>query len=147
MLKYLNEICIPNFMERKLVWMPYGLYQPTHDFGILLNPGFAKETYRSKLPEEKRTKFQKLASELIKGEKYHELNPFIFHEDSYFVRQINIDAGNGKWLAVDGLYGRKPDFRHIISYSSHNLDTIFDQSYLTRLFDMWVEHAEILKGP
>ena len=78
-------------MKNQIIWQPQGLYQPGYDFGILLNPEFAKEMFNLKLSRKKYQKMQKLPKELMGFKKP---DPYIFHKDTCFISQINLNAGN-----------------------------------------------------
>ncbi len=44
-------------------------------------------------------------------------DPYIFHEDTCFLRQINLNVGDGKWLSLtDARDGAKPDFNKPVKY-------------------------------
>jgi hypothetical protein len=132
-------------MEKKLIWQPYSVYQPSYDFGILLDPAFAHEMFSAKLSPENRQRIQEFANEQIKERGYNPREPYYFHENTCLVRQFNIDGSAGKWLEIEDQHGREPDFEDIIKYSSHNLDCPHDAYALMMLFDLWVEYSQIIK--
>ena len=133
-------------MSNQIIWQPQYLYQEGHGFGILLNPEFAEEMFNAELSREKYRRMQELPKELM-GFQNHE--PYIFHENTCFIRQINLNAGDGKWLSLDDACGgSKPDFNKPIKYSTHNFDyrtTSSDVVKLMGLFDLWVEYSALLK--
>ncbi|MBU2104807.1 MAG: hypothetical protein KKF67_03470 [Nanoarchaeota archaeon] len=133
-------------MSNQIIWQPQKLYQPGYDFEILLNSEFAEEMFNSKLSKEKYQRMQKLPKELM-GFQNHE--PYIFHENTCFIRRINLNAGNGKWLSLDDACGgAKPDFAKPLKYSTRNFDyrtSYSDVVTLMGLFDLWVEYSGLLK--
>ena len=134
-------------MEDRVIWQPLSIYQPGFSFDILLDTEFAKETFDLKLSRKNRESVQQLPGRLMNFEKPE---PYIFHKDTYFITQINLNAGDGKWLSLDkALMGRDPDFDDPIKYSTHNFDyrtTSADVLVLMGLFDMWVEYFETMKN-
>ena len=133
-------------MGNQIIWQPQGLYQSGYSFGIILNPKFAEKMFNLELSEDKYQKMQELPKELM-GFKYPD--PYIFHKDTCFIRQINLNAGSGKWLSLDDACGgAKPNFDKPIKYSTHNFDygtTSSDVMILMGLFDLWVEYSKLLK--
>jgi len=133
-------------MSNQIIWQPQALYQPGYSFGILLNPKFAEEMFNSKLSREKYQIIQELPRELKKKKKQ---DPYIFHENTCFIRQINLNAGDGRWLSLDDACGgAKPNFNKPINYSTHNFDyrtSSSDVVTLMGLFDLWVGYSELLK--
>ena len=133
-------------MANRIVWQPQELYQPGYSFRILLDPNFAKEMFEAELTREKYERFQKLPKELMA---FSNPDPYRFHPDTCFVRQINLSVGDGKWLALDDAGGgAKPDFKRPVSYSTHGFDcktTSLDVVVLMGLFDLWIEYSDILK--
>jgi hypothetical protein len=134
-------------MTNELIWQPFGLYQQqgNYDFGIMLNPEFARKTINAILSQTVSARIQKLPEEYFgfKG-----IEPYIFHENTCFVRQINVHGGDGKWLSLDNCCGGSfPRLDEPVKYSTHNLDykpCSLDQVNLMRLFDLWVEYADIM---
>lgn len=133
-------------MENPIIWQPHAIYQPGYSFGILLNPEFAREMFKSKLSRENYQKFQELPRKLMG---FPKLEPYIFHKDTCFIRQINLEAGDGKWLSLDDACGgAEPDFDKPIVYSTHNFDyktTSSEVVILLGLFDLWIEYSNLLK--
>lgn len=133
--------------QKKVIWQPVAIYQPSMEFGILLDRDFSKDMLESKTTQENQDRLQKLANEYImKRFKLIHLNPYIFREDSCFVKQIHLGS-NGKWLCVDTTYDRIPTDVHkgLIPYLSHNIDNSIDAYGLIALVDMWVTYSKILK--
>ncbi|MBD3361991.1 hypothetical protein GF358_04345 [Candidatus Woesearchaeota archaeon] len=129
-------------MSERIIWQPTSLYGESYNFRVLLDPEFAREMCSSKLTRENYQNMQNLPRKLMN---FSGSDPYIFHEDTCFVRQINVRAGDGKWLAVDGLEGRLPDFSEPINYSTHNIDYPSEALDLMRLFDLWIEYSDLLK--
>jgi len=133
-------------MINKLIWQPQSIYQQGHSFGILLDPEFAKEMFNSELSSERYKQMQNLPKKLMG---FTKPEPYIFHEGTCFIRQINLDPGNGRWLSLeDACGGAKPNFEKPIKYLTHNFDyrtTSSDVLTLMGLFDLWVEYSEYLK--
>ena len=133
-------------MNNPIIWQPLHLYEPGHSFAILLDPKFAETMLNSKLSIEKYKRIQELPQELM-GIKISE--PYRFHKDTCFLRQINLNAGDGKWLSLDEVCaGTEPNFNNPIKYSTHNFDyrtTSSDVVTLMRLFDLWVEYSNVLR--
>ena len=133
-------------MNNQIVWQPQALYQPCYDFGILLNSEFAEKMFNSELSKEKYQRIQELPKELMD---FKNPEPYIFHNNTCFLRQINLNAGDGKLLSLDDACGgAKPNFDKPIRYSTHNLDykaSSLDVLTLMGLFDLWVEYSELLR--
>lgn len=134
-------------MNNKLIWQVADIYQKGYDFSILLNPEFGKEMLESKLSRESYERIQELPKELMDFKSNPE--PYIFHEDTCFLRQINLDSGNGKWLSLENvLCGTKPDLKKIIKYSTHNFDYMTNSSdvlTMIGLFDLYISYSEHLR--
>jgi len=130
----------------ELIWQPKYIYQPEwNDFQILLNPKFAEEMFNSKLTEQKYKMIQDLPKNIMG---FRNPDPYFFHKGNCFLRQITLHGGDGKWLALDNLGGRNPDFNRPIKYFTHNLDyrpSASDVKTLMGLFDLYVEYSELLK--
>ena len=133
-------------MDNKIIWQPQAIYQSGYDFGILLNSEFAEEMFNSELSREKYQRMQELPKKLMG---FRNPEPYIFHQNTCFLRQINLNAGDGKWLSLDDACGGlKPNFNKLIKYSTHNFDYKTSSSNvmtLMGLFDLWVEYSELLK--
>lgn len=132
-------------MSNKIIWQPGGVYQPGYDFNIILNAEFAKKTFNYSLSQKKRTQMLALPRELM-GFEHSE--PYRFHEDTLFLRQVNIQPGHGKWLSLDDAFGgAAPDFSKPVKYSTHNFDfrtSSFDVITALSLFEIWAEYSKIL---
>lgn len=133
-------------MTNQIIWQPQRIYQPGYDFAILLDSKFAEDMFSSTLSKDKCQKMQQLPKELIG---FKNPDPYIFHENTCFLRQINLDAGDGKWLSLDdACHGAKPNFNRPVKYSTHNFDyrtSSSDVMTLIALFEIWVEYSEQLK--
>ena len=127
-------------MANQIIWQPQKIYQPGYDFDILLDSEFAKEMFNSELSQENYQKMQELPKKLMGFQKPE---PYIFHKNTCFIRQINLNAEEGKWLYLDDACGgAKPNFDKPIKYSTHNFDYgtySSDIVTLMGLFDLWVE--------
>jgi len=134
-------------MDDRIIWQPQGIYQSEgYSFSILLDPGFAKEMLESKLTKENYKRMQDLPRRLMN---FPRPEPYIFHEDTCFVRQITLHGGDGKWLSLDDACGGKvPDLSKPVKYSTHNMDcrtTAAESVILMGLFDLWIEYSAFLK--
>ena len=74
--------------------------------------------------------------------------PYLFHEDTYLIKQYYI-GGNGRWLSlsretIDRLI-RNDASSFDVKYDSHNVDSSKDAHTLLVLFDMWVSYADTIK--
>ena len=133
-------------MDNQIIWQPQTIYQPGYGFGIVLNSEFAEEMFNSELSRKKYQKMQGLPKELMG---FRDPEPYIFHENTCFLRQINLNAGDGKWLSLDDTCGgAKPNFNKPVKYSTHNFDyrpSASDVLTMMGLFDLWVEYSDLLK--
>ncbi len=124
-------------MDNQIIWQPQALYQQGYDFGILLSSEFAEKMFNSELSKEEYKRIQELPKELMN---FKNPAPYIFHKDTFFLRQINLNAGDGKWLSLDDACGgAKPNFDKPIKYSTHNFDyraSSSDVITLMGLFDL-----------
>ena len=86
----------------------------------MLNSEFAERMFNSGLSKEKYQRMQELPKELMN---FKNPEPYIFHDNTCFLRQINLNAGDGKWLSLDDACGgTKPNFNKPVKYSTHNFD-------------------------
>ncbi len=122
-------------MDNNIIWQPCSIYQPGYSFGILLDKEFAKEMFNSKLSPENYQRMQCLPKELMG---FTNPEPYRFHGDTCFVRQINLHVGDGKFLSLENACGgAKPNFDYRTSSS--------DVLTLMGLFDLWVEFSECIR--
>ncbi len=131
-----------------IIWQPTHLYQEHNSFEILLSRQFAIEMIEVTLSPKIQNRMNELGEEIAKRFRYGELSPYRFHEDTAFVRQININGGKGIWLALEGQFGNAPDptITRPLKYTNNNMDSSFDTLSLLCLFDQWISFAETLKG-
>ena len=133
-------------MENQIIWQPQSIYQPGFSFCILLNPEFAREMFNSKLSSKNYQRMQELPKKIMG---FSKPEPYIFHKDTCFIRQINLNAGDGKWLSLeDACCGAEPNFDKLIKYSTHNLDYRHnpeDTLTLMGLFNLWIEYSKYTK--
>lgn len=133
------------FME-KIIWTPrlYG----SCDFGVYLDKNFARDMIQSTVSNERQRRMNGLANEELRSLKINWLDPYLFYKDSCFVSQFNIGQ-NGVWLATDrhainDLLSEEKSVKPI-EYNSHNVDFPSQAYVLMRLFDKWVEYADVFK--
>jgi len=124
--------------DRKLIWQPEGIRQSTSQFKIRLAGDFALETLQM-IGTDYRVRFQEMAEEISRPRGCSNRNPFIFHEDTYFARQINLGTG-GTSLTVDDLAGKTPSGKDLI-YTFHNA-TEKDAITAMKLFELWVDYKD-----
>ena len=134
-------------LNKKIIWMPE--FYDNCDFGIYLNRNFAKEMIKSKIPTERQTIMNKLATQELKRRKVNWINPYSFHEDTAFIHQIYIGQ-NGVWLSTN-----HQDISELISetksskqikYESHNVDFPEQNYILMSLFNQWVEYSDAIRN-
>ncbi len=130
----------------KIVWQIVDIYQSGPAFEILLDRSFAKEMLETKIGSKHQRRMNELAEETLEDLDYSRPH-YLFHEDTAFVRQINLDAGRGTWLVIAGQQGRIPDFskKEPLQYITHNIDSYYDTIGLLKMFDRWVANADTLK--
>ncbi|MBT4604191.1 hypothetical protein HOC01_00990 [archaeon] len=130
----------------RIVWQPTALYQPSYNFGIVLDRTFAKGMLETKLSPDATRTMNQMGTELLKGFGHNCPTPYIFHEDTAFVDQFYL-AENGVWLARDDSVSVLTNDTSVntIKYSSHNVDNTSQAHSLMALVDMWVEYADTLK--
>lgn len=133
-------------VHNTIIWQPKYLSQKCPDFDILLDRKFAEEMFKVKLGENQR-RINQLGEDIAKYFKYVQPSPYIFEGNTAFIRQINLDAGEGKWLNLERHFGAIPDFSkpEPLQYKTHNLSTTFDTLALLALFDRWIFCSSILK--
>lgn len=131
----------------KTIWTPdlHGRF----NFDIYLDRDFATDMIRSKISNEKQTRFNALANEELEKLAIYWLNPYAFHEDSCFIKEFYLGQ-NGVTLFTDhhtiadlvnGKESSKP-----IKYHSEHAETRKQAYTLMTLFDEWVKHADALKS-
>ena len=129
----------------KIIWQPsLGSYE----FNITLDKDFAKEMIHAKIPIENQNGLNLVANRELERMKIHWLNPYSFHEDSCFVKQVYIGS-NGvglstNWNTIDSLLKNDESLKEV-KYYSHNVDNTFQQHALMVLFEKWVEYSDVLK--
>ena len=130
-----------------IIWQPTHLHQKHHDFEILLSRQFAGEMLEVILTQETNRQINDMGENIAKRFQYLTSSPYRFHENSAFVRQINLDGGRGTWLALEEQYGRVPDLtkKEPLRYTTHNMDSSFDTLGLLCLFEQWIYYSSILK--
>lgn len=130
----------------KLIWQP--VFCSGYDFKVCLDEVFAREMIRSQVPIKKLERMNQLANEDLKRWKMNCLDPYSFHGDSCFLRQIYLSEG--RWLATD--YHSRTNLLKDkillkpIEYNSHNVDTPRKAFILMALFDKWIKYSDVLKG-
>lgn len=125
------------FLYDRIVWQP--CLHATPDLGILLDGELARKAYEQDPHAEH---LNMIGEKILRRHGFAGVSPYIF--DKGLVRQINVDAGEGKWLALDGMRGQVPDFSRTIEYSTHNFGTLDDTLCLLKLFDEWIQMATVL---
>lgn len=130
----------------RIIWQPTHLSQGHHDFEILLDRGFVGEMLKIKLGENQR-RMNLLGERTAKYFKYKSSSPYIFEGNTAFVRQINLDAGRGSWLELEGQFGAIPDLskKEPLKYTTHNMDSTSDTLALLALFEAWIYYSNTLK--
>ena len=130
-----------------IVWQPTHLHQPHHDFEILLSRPFAKEMLETTLTPEAQRQMNDLGTEVLKRFKASCSSPYIFHENTAFVRQFTLNGSKGTWLELDGQYGQAPDLSkpEPLKYTTKNMDSSFDTLGLLCLFEQWIYYSSTLK--
>lgn len=133
-------------VHNTIIWQLKYLSQKCPDFDILFDRKFAGEMFKVKLGENQR-RMNQLGEDIAKYFKYVQLSPYIFEGDTAFVRQINLNAGEGKWLTLEGHFGAIPDFSKLepLQYKTNNLSTTSDTLVLLALFDRWIFYSDTLK--
>ena len=136
----------PRGMEHALIWQPVYLYQEGNDFGIVLDHAFAREMLDTELPRDAYRRIQELPGELMG---FRDPEPYTFHANTCLLREVNLSAGDGKWLSIEhAAGGAVPALDRPLRYATHNLDyrpSASDVTTLLGLFDIWVSYAELLK--
>jgi len=139
----------------KIIWQPITLTNKGedpvgYDFGIVLDKEFAIKMLSSEIPTEKQKRLNELAIERVfNWYKCTQLTPYYFYGDTALITQFNLNLGNGEWLALDAGINRikgnnfstDKDF---ILYSSHNIDFPSSSHALMTLFELWIDHYDIL---
>jgi len=137
-------------MNNEIIWQPTAVYQPTYEFGILLDRKFAHEMLETTVSKEEQDSMNKLANETLKrkGEKW--VNPLRFYENTGLVTNFYI-GNNGTWLELERCLNikedldRNPDKKDPLEYCSHNVDSSREAIALMALVDQWVTYADVLK--
>lgn len=136
-------------MDKKVIWQPEGIYQPGHDFGVLLDRVFAIEMGNSEVFPSTQRRMNDQGDEIITELGHSWSNPYDFYKDSFLVTQFNL-GGNGVRLALDrpvSHYLSKPkENDDPVKYCSHNVDTSSQAYALMALFDMWVQYSNAALG-
>lgn len=134
-------------VHNTIIWQPKYLSQRNRNFDILIDRKFAEEMFKVKLGDEPRRIMNQLGEDVAKDFKYVQPPPYIFEGNTAFVRQINLNAGEGKWLELEGHFGAIPDFSRLepLQYKTHNLITTSDTLALLALFDRWIFYSSTLK--
>jgi len=134
-------------MDKKVVWQPMAVYQPSYDFGIYLDRTFAKEMLSAKVSEEKQSRMNKSALETLVRLEFNYPVPLSFHRNTGLVTEFNIGSGE-TWLTIDSgdKYSllNQEDENKLIKYSSHNVDNASKAYALMALVDRWAEYPDIL---
>jgi len=134
-------------VHNRIVWQIQGLSQTSFDFHVLLNRSFAKEMLEIDF-RKGQVRMNSLGESLIKKSKYYnESSPYIFEGNSALVRQINLNSGQGIWLALEGQFGQIPDLSRPepLRYTPNNMDSIHDTVGLLKLFDLYIFYSNIFK--
>jgi len=130
-----------------IVWQPTHLHQPHHDFEILLSRPFAREMLETTLTIETQHQMNDFGAEVLRRFKYPGSSPYLFHENTAFVRQVTLNGSKGTWLELDGQSGQLPDLSKSepLKYKTSNMDSSFDTLGLLCLFEQWIYYSSTLK--
>ena len=117
------------------------------NFAIYLDKSLAKNLKQIQLDQQNRERFQEIAEQEVLqqlGMKWK--SPYLFHESSLLVGQINIES-DGRWLATThGELSSLDDGRDLdnhITYNSHNIDTHKQAYALLACFTKWLDYAAV----
>lgn len=134
-------------MHNQIVWQPLALYQPHHDFDILLDRIFVGEMLMITLGEKGQRRMNALGEETLRRFRYSHTSPYLFEGNTGLVSQITIDGGRGTWLEMEGMFGQIPDVsrKEPLKYTTHNMDSTSDTLCLLALFDQWITYAEVFE--
>ena len=135
-------------MEKRIVWQPTELYQPSFGFSIRLDFVFAHEMLTTRIPLDIQKRFVELERETAQSFGFNYREPIDFHDDTCMATGFYIGQ-NGKWLTLDvnqieALVTRANPDRPLI-YSSHNIDTSREAYALMALFDRWIAYSDNLR--
>ena len=127
-----------------IIWQPY--ISSAQEFNVSLDVKFAKKMISAKIGAEHQEAMNKLGRYEFKKHNFTQ-NPYLFHEDTAFVRQIYIGS-NGVWLAtnltmMESLLEDDKDLKEV-KYYSHNADTSSDKHVLLALFSKWIEFSDCM---
>jgi len=134
-------------LNEKIVWQPTSIYQPTYEFGILLDRKFAREMLEVTLSEKYRNRLNEMANETLqrKGEKW--VDPLRFYENTALVTNFYI-GNNGTWLELENPLNVKENISQSnepLVYTSHNVDSSREAIALMALVDQWVTYSDAFK--
>ena len=129
----------------KIVWQPSLGY---YEFNISLDKDFAYKMIQAKIPIENQDRLNKLANRELEKMKVTWKNPYIFYEDSCFVKEFYI-GHNGVGLhtnyqTLDSLL-KNDESLNVVKYYSHNVDTSRQVFELMNLFGKWIDFSDVLK--
>lgn len=127
-----------------LIWQPVKISDPHHDFEILLNTEFARRMYEKTLTLKQQQRYNMLGEEFLKKYIGYQPSPYLFHENTAFVRQFSINGGNGQWLELEGMFGELPNLyqKEPLVYTSKEMDSITDAYAIWGLIDIWVKYSK-----
>lgn len=131
---------------KRVVWQPFGLYQPGFDFGIYLDAAFVKEMAGTKIAPTHQGNMQRLGYETLQRLGGISRTPYDFLEDTALVRGFHLGV-DGRWLTTEAkaselMFANQTDTP--VEFHSHNIDTLHQQRRLLALVDQWVEYAPLL---
>jgi len=120
-------------------------FRDRFNFTLYLDRNISKLIKGISIDEKIRKRFQEIGQEDLKnmGKKWYE--PYLFHENSLLISQINIES-DGRWLAssrddILELDKEKP-FNNFVRYNSHNIDTPEQAYALLALFTRWLDFTK-----
>jgi len=127
----------------KIIWQPSLGY---YEFNISLDKDFARDMLLAKIPAKNQDALNQVANRELERLKIGWKNPYSFHEDSCFVKQIYIGS-NGVGLStnhqtINNLLKNGADK---VKYYSHNVDYTSQQHALMILFEKWVDYSDVIK--
>jgi len=130
----------------KIVWQP-ALYSKG-EIDITLDKKFALDMIQAKIPAKNQNCLNQWAKENFKHLNFCQ-DPYLFHEDSGFVKQIYI-GHNGIGLhvnhyTIDSLLKNDP-WLNEVKYNSHEANSPYDKYALMALFSGWIEYSDVLIG-
>lgn len=137
------------FGVEPLIWQPRGVYQPSYDFGILVDAEFARRMIVSSVGLERGRGMKEMALETIGRFGFSCANPLEFYKESALATQFSIGTG-GTWLAIfqeDKAALLDGNLEGHVRYDSHNVDAPKKAYALMALVDLWAEYAVLLTIP